>query len=59
MTNNDKEPAREVYKRAFGSVSAAGFPNWHITTEKWMFIPAFEKLTRDEAFKKIYKRKRR
>ena len=58
MSNNEKEFAREVYKRAFGAI--ANFPNWRIKTEEWLFMPEpLEKLTRDEAFKGICKRGRR
>lgn len=58
MTSNEKEFAREVYKRAFGAVP--GIPNWCIKVEEWLFMPEpLEKLTRDEAFKGICKRSRR
>lgn len=57
MTNNEKEFAREVYKRAFGTV--ADIPCWRIKAEEWLFMPEpLEKLTRDEAFKGIFKRSR-
>ena len=58
MSNNEKEFAREVYKRVFGAI--ADIPNWRIMAEEWLFMPKpLEKLTRDEAFKGIYKRSRR
>ena len=58
MNSNEKEFAREVYKRAFEAV--AGIPNWRIKAEKWLFMPEpLEKLTRDEAFKGVCKRSRR
>ena len=58
MISNEKEFAREVYKRAFGAVS--GIPNWRIKAEEWLFMPEpLEKLTRDEAFKGVCKRSRR
>ena len=58
MSNNEKEFAREVYKRAFGAV--ASIPGWRVNAEEWLFMPEpLEKLTRDEAFKGICKRSRR
>lgn len=58
MNSCEKEPAREVYKRAFGAM--AGLPGWRIKAEEWLFMPEpLEKLTRDEAFKGVCRRSRR
>lgn len=58
MNSNEKELAREVYKRAFEA--ATSLPSWHIEAEKWLFMPEpLEKLTRDEAFKGVCRRSRR
>lgn len=58
MNSCEKELVKEVYKRAFEATTS--LPGWHIETEKWLFMPEpLEKLTRDEAFKGIYKRSRR
>ena len=58
MTSNEKEFAREVFKRVFGAME--GVPGWRIKEEEWLFIPEpLEKLTRDEAFKGICKRSKR
>lgn len=58
MTSNEKEFAREVFKRVFGAME--GIPGWRVKAEEWLFMPEpLEKLTRDEAFKGICKRGRR
>lgn len=61
MNNSEKEFARKVYKRAFGAIAdVSGISGWRIEAEEWLFMPeSLEKLTRDEAFKNIYKRSKR
>lgn len=55
MTSNEKEFVSEAYKSIFRAI--ADIPDWHIKTEEWLFIPEpLEKLTRDEAFKGVYKK---
>lgn len=57
MTSNEKESAKEVYKRAFEVLK--GISGWDIGIDKWMFtseVPA--PLTRDEAFKNVCERSR-
>lgn len=56
--NRENESVKEVYKRAFEAIT--GIPGWYIGADKWMFIPEVSApLTRDEAFKNIYERKKR
>lgn len=56
--NNEKEFAKEVYKRTFEATT--GFPGWYIGVDGWIFSPGPSvPMTRDEAFKSICKRSRR
>lgn len=56
--NRENESAKEVYKSAFEAMT--GIPGWYIGADKWMFVPEIPApLTRDEAFKNIYERKKR
>lgn len=56
MTNDsEKEFARIVYKRVLEATT--GLPFWYIGADEWMFLPNKPSpLTRDEAFKDVYKR---
>ena len=58
MSDSEKEFARNVYQKVFEATT--GLPSWYIGADEWMFLPSKPSpLTRDEAFKNVYKRSRR
>lgn len=60
MNTEEKEFAREVYKRTFEAIT--GLPGWYIGLDRdmWIFSSGpVAPLTRDEAFKNVAKRRRK
>lgn len=51
--------AAEEFRKVFGA-AAASLPGWYVDSDYWKYEPKTEeKLTRDQAFKGICKRKRK